>query len=76
MLYEIPLEPDFSEYKGTYLERNFDHDPLSDGSIARYRRHRAFINASGLIEEPWIPSPKHSGVLKQIVNAKDHVSSY
>ena len=76
MLYEVPLGTDFSEYMGTYLERFVDHDPLSDESIARYRRHKAFINASGLIEEPRVPSPKHGAVLKQIVNAKDHVSFY
>ena len=76
MLYEVPLEPDFSENMGTYLERFVYYDPLSDESIARYRRHSAFINASGLIEEPWRPSPRHKRILKKILSYKDHVSFY
>ena len=76
MLYEVPLGTDFSEYMGTYLERFVDHDPLSDESIARYRRHSAFINATGLLEEPWIPSSKHKRILKKILSYKDHVSYY
>ena len=70
------FEADFSEHKSAYLERFVDHDPLSDESIARYRRHSAFINVSGLFEERCVPSPKHGAVLKQIVNAKDHISFY
>ena len=49
------FEADFSEYQDTYLERFVEHDPLSDEAISRCRRHSAFINTTGLIEEPWIP---------------------
>ena len=48
MLFEV----DFSEYQDTYLERFFEHDLLSNEAISRCRRHSAFINTKGLIEEP------------------------
>jgi len=75
MLYDPVLDPEFSQYNGTYCEHYVDHDALSDESIARYRRYKAFIDASGLIEEPWIPSFKH-GKIEKILPARDHISYF
>ena len=76
MDYDPFQDPEFSSSMGTYLERYVDHDPLSDRSIARYRRFEAFINGSALIEEPLIPSFKHGKIVKMILPARDHVSYY
>ena len=75
MLYDPVLDSEFSQYSGTYCEHYVDHDPLSDESIARYRREKAFIDASGLIREPWIPSFKHGKIVKTLP-ARDHVSYF
>ena len=68
------FEADFSEYQDTYLERFVEHDPLSDEAISRCRRHSAFINTTGFIEEPWIPYSKHKKIIKSISRALYHVS--
>ena len=68
------FEADYSEYQDTYLKRFVENDPPSDEAISRYRGHSAFINTTGLIEEPWIRYSKHKRIIKSISPALYHVS--
>lgn len=59
----------------SYLNRYVYHDPLSDESIARYRRHIAFVRASGLIEETQ-NFAKHYKMTTNMCYIYDHMSCY
>ena len=59
----------------SYLNRYVYHDPLSDESIARYRRHIAFVRGSGLIEETQ-KFAKHYKMTSNMRFIYDHVSCY
>ena len=73
MLY-MEFDKEFSEYKGTYAERYIDHRPHSDESKARSRRFKEFIRCTGLIEENYKPSFKHSEIAKKIIRIRDHTT--
>ena len=73
MLY-MEFDKEFSEYNGTYAERYIDHRPHFDESKARSRRFKEFIRCTGLIEENYKPSFKHSEIVKKIIRIRDHVT--
>ena len=74
MFFNPQPEREFSENKGTYEQRYINHSPYSDESISRLRRFRAFIQCTGLIEETFVPSFKHSELFKKIREIRDHIT--
>ena len=79
--YRIPSycpdrDTEFCEYIGDFIERYVNHDPLSDESIARHRRVAAFMQETGLTEEPHIPSFAHTEIFEFIDEHLDHTSQW
>jgi len=70
------VDTEFCEDRTSYKARRIDYNPLSDESIARYRRLKLFESASRLVEETRIPSFRHCEIFEKITHGYDHESSW
>ena len=70
------VDTEFCEDRTSYKASRIDYNPLSDESIARYRRLKLFESASRLVEETRIPSFDHCEIFEKITHGYDHESSW
>ena len=70
------VDTEFCEDRTSYKASRIDYNPLSDESIARYRRLKLFESASRLVEETRIPSFRHCEIFEKITHGYDHESSW
>jgi len=70
------VDTEFCEDSTSYKASRIDYNPLSDESIARYRRLKLFESASRLVEETRIPSFDHCEIFEKITHGYDHESSW
>lgn len=69
-------DKEFCEAGLTIFEKWINHNPLSDECIARYRRTKAFINATGLVQEIRQPSFAHTAIFEYLDVDLDHTSQW
>ena len=69
-------DPEFCETGLTIFEKTVDHNPLSDECIARYRRTKAFIDATGLVQEVRQPSFAHTVIFEYLDVEEAHSSQW
>ena len=69
-------DTEFCETGQTIFQNTIDHNPLSDECIARYRRTKAFIDATGLVQEIRFPSFAHTEIFEYLDVDRDHTSQW
>ena len=69
-------DTEFCETGQTIFESWINHDPLSDECIARYRRTKAFIDATGLVQEIRQPSFAHTAIFEYLGVEAAHTSQW
>jgi len=69
-------DTEFCETGQTIFQNTIDHNPLSDECIARHRRTKAFIDATGLVQEIRFPSFAHTEIFEYLDVDLDHTSQW
>jgi len=73
--YSSEIETKFNERRPNYLERYVYHAPLIEETIARFRRFKAFIQATGFEEDCGYSSSQHDEI-SELVTRRDHTSRW